>query len=336
MNADKIDIVLYSESYSFMSMMKKNFESDSIDSINLVDTFSSVDEVLLSRNVNSDVIFVIHNYFISKESLDSIIRHLESKNIGFVGVCENANNGFEMMRRGALAIIVKTWDESEMGQKIFINSFKLKIKDAVHIKGMMNKREVKREVSVSSDKVIVIGSSTGGTEAIIEILKRFPAEMPPILIVQHMPAVFTKMYADRLNDICKMTVWEAKDGDKLQPGLVLIAPGDYQMRVVKNYGGLSVECFKGERVNGHAPSVDVLFDSVAETIGDRAIGVILTGMGNDGAKGMLKMHQEGAFNIGQDEESCVVYGMPRVAYEIGAVDKQISLNNIAGYIMDLL
>ncbi len=336
MIADKIDIVLYSESYSFMAMMKKNFASGSDVSINLVDTFSSINEALLSRNVNSDVIFVLHNYFISKENIDSIIHYLESKGVSFVGVCENANSGFEMMRRGALAIVVKTWDESEIGQKMFINSFKLKIKDAVHIKSMTNKREVKKDISISSNKVIVIGSSTGGTEAIIEILKRFPAEMPPILIVQHMPAVFTKMYADRLNDICKMTVWEAKNGDKLKPGLALIAPGDYQMRVVKNYGSLYVECFKGERVNGHAPSVDVLFDSVAEVLRERAIGVILTGMGNDGAKGMLKMRQEGAFNIGQDEQSCVVYGMPRVAYEMGAVNKQLSLSAIAGYIMDML
>lgn len=336
MNADKIDIVLYSESYSFISMMKKNLSQNSLEDINLVSVFSSVNEALLSRNTNPDVIFVLHNYFVSKENIDSIINYLTSKGIGFVGVCENANSGFEMMRQGALAIIIKTWDDSEMGQKMFMNSFRLKIKDAVNIKGMMSKREVKREISVSSNKVIAIGSSTGGTEAIVEILKRLPAETPPILIVQHMPAVFTKMYANRLNDICKMTVWEAKDGDKLKPGLALIAPGDYQMRVVKNYEGLYVECFRGERVNGHAPSVDVLFDSVAETIGDRAIGVILTGMGNDGAKGMLKMHQEGAFNIGQDEQSSVVYGMPRVAYEIGAVSKQVSLQKIADCIMDML
>ena len=200
----------------------------------------------------------------------------------------------------------------------------------------MIKREVKKEVCVNSDKIIAIGSSTGGTEAIVEILKRFPAEMPPILIVQHMPAVFTKMYADRLNDICEMTVWEAKSGDKLKPGLVLIAPGDYQMKVVKNYDGLYVECFKGEKVNGHAPSVDVLFDSIADTVGNKAIGVILTGMGGDGSKGMLRMHNNGARTIGQDEHSCVVYGMPKVAYEIGAVDEQISLPNIASRIMNII
>ncbi len=160
--------------------------------------------------------------------------------------------------------------------------------------------------------------------------------MPPILIVQHMPAVFTKMYADRLNDICEMTVWEAKNGDKLRPGLVLIAPGDYQMKVVKNYDGYYVECFKGEKVNGHAPSVDVLFDSVADVIGSKAIGIILTGMGGDGSKGMLKMRENGAKTIGQDEKSCVVYGMPKVAYELGAVDEQVALPNIASRIMSIM
>ena len=334
MSANNIDIVLYSESFSFTSMMKKNFSAD--DSINLIDSFSSVNEMLSSRNIKSDIIFVLHNYFISNEQLDSIIKHLKSKNIGFVGVCENANNGFEMMRRGALSIVIKTWDESEMGEKMFINSFKRKIKDAINIKNIMINREVKQEISIRSDKVIAIGSSTGGTEAIVEILKNLPSEIPPILIVQHMPAVFTKMYADRLNDICDMTVWEAKDGDKLRPGLVLIAPGDYHMRVVKKYDGFYVECFKGDRVNGHIPSVDVLFNSVAEVIGNKAIGIILTGMGGDGAKGMLKMHDNGAKTIGQDEQSCVVYGMPRVAYELGAVDWQVSLPNIAKNVIKLI
>lgn len=333
MSADNIDIVLYSESYSFTSMMKKNFSDDSI---NLIDSFSSVSEMLSSRNIKSDIIFVLHNYFISNEQIDSIIKHLKSKNVGFVGVCENANNGFEMMRKGALSIVIKSWDESEMGEKMFINSFKHKIKDAVNVKSIMINREVKKEISVRSDKIIAIGSSTGGTEAIVEILKNLPEEIPPVLIVQHMPAVFTKMYADRLNDICEMTVWEAKDGDKLKPGLVLIAPGDYQMRVVKKYDGYYVECFKGERVNGHIPSVDVLFESIAETIGDKAIGVILTGMGGDGAKGMLKMRDKGARTIGQDEQSCVVYGMPRVAYELGAVEQQVALSNIAKSILKLI
>ncbi len=333
MSTDKIDIVLYSESFSFVSMMKKNLTDGPI---NLLNSFSTINEIFSSNLIRPDVIFVLHNYFISKENLDVIIQHLEAKNISFVGVCENANNGFELMRRGALAIVIKNWDESESAEKLFINSFTLKIKDAVNIKNIMIKREVKKEVCVNSDKIIAIGSSTGGTEAIVEILKRFPAEMPPILIVQHMPAVFTKMYADRLNDICEMTVWEAKSGDKLKPGLVLIAPGDYQMKVVKNYDGLYVECFKGEKVNGHAPSVDVLFDSIADTVGNKAIGVILTGMGGDGSKGMLRMHNNGARTIGQDEHSCVVYGMPKVAYEIGAVDEQISLPNIASRIMNII
>ncbi len=333
MGEEKIEIVLYSESFSFISMMRRNFTGGQI---NLVEAYSSFNDLVTSRKLNTDVIFVLHNYFISNETVDKILAYLDSENVNFVGVCENANNGFEMMRKGALAIIIKNWDESELSERMFVNGFKLKIKDAVKIKDIMEKREVKKEVSIRSDKIIAIGSSTGGTEAIVEILKKLPAETPPILIVQHMPPVFTKMYADRLNDFCNMTVWEAKDGDKVRPGLALIAPGDYHMRIVKKYDGFYVECQKGEKVNGHTPSVDVLFDSVAENVGEKAIGVILTGMGGDGAKGLLNMHKRGAYTIGQDEASCVVYGMPRVAYELGAVDQQIALPNISKRLMEII
>jgi len=144
-----------------------------------------------------------------------------------------------------------------------------------------------------------------------------------------MPQGFTKMYADRLNNLCQMEVREAKNGDLIEPGLALIAPGDYQMEVVKNGSLYSVKCYQGEKVSGHCPSVDVLFDSVAATAGKDAVGIIMTGMGKDGANGLLKMRKKGAFTIGQDKESCVVYGMPMVAYDIGAVVKQVSCENIA-------
>lgn len=188
----------------------------------------------------------------------------------------------------------------------------------------------------ANDKVIVIGASTGGTEAIYQVLKDLNTDIPGIVIVQHMPPNFTKMYADRLNAQCKIVVKEAETGDRVLPGQALLAPGDCHMKLVKMNGGYQVECKPGPKVNGHCPSVDVLFESAANVLQDKAIGVILTGMGSDGAKGMLAMRNAGALTIGQDEATCVVYGMPKSAYEIGAVKYQIPLENIPGKIYSLL
>ncbi len=188
----------------------------------------------------------------------------------------------------------------------------------------------------ATNKILAIGSSTGGTEALYSILEKMPSNIPGTVIVQHMPPVFTRMYAERLNKSCAMEVKEAQNGDRVYQGRVLIAPGDYHMRIKKSGAIYTVECFKGERVNGHCPSVDVLFDSVAKQVRKNAIGVILTGMGYDGAKGLLAMRNAGARTIGQDEGSSVVYGMPKVAYEIGAVEKQVSLSNISNAIYSFL
>lgn len=181
--------------------------------------------------------------------------------------------------------------------------------------------------------LIAIGASTGGTEAILEVVRHFPAKMPGIVITQHMPPGFTSMYAERLNRICKMEVREAKHGDRVQPGLILLAPGGLQMRVVRMGVGYSVSCTEEEKVSGHKPSVDVLFSSVASIVKNKAIGVILTGMGADGAAGMLRMRKAGAYTIGQDKESCVVYGMPMEAFKIGAVCQQAALTNIPQLVM---
>lgn len=181
--------------------------------------------------------------------------------------------------------------------------------------------------------IIAIGASTGGTEATLQVLKDLPADTPGIVVTQHMPEGFTKMYADRLNRLCAMNVKEAQSGDVIERGQVLIAPGDLQMKVVKMGSRYTVSCYPGEKVSGHRPSVDVLFQSVADTAGACSIGIIMTGMGRDGAEGLLNMKKKGAFTIGQDEESCVVYGMPMVAYNIGAVTKQVSCANIAGVLM---
>ena len=196
--------------------------------------------------------------------------------------------------------------------------------------------QIASENQRTSGKVVVIGASTGGTEATVEVVTKFPENMPPVLIVQHMPPGFTDMYAQRLNRICNMRAREAKNMDRLEPGLILVAPGMMQMKVEKDAKGYYVTCKEGEKVSGHCPSVDVIFSSAAKTIGRNAMGIILTGMGSDGAKGLKELRDTGAFTIGQDEESCVVYGMPKVAYQLGGVCEQHSIEKIAGRAMEKL
>ena len=184
------------------------------------------------------------------------------------------------------------------------------------------------------DRVVIgLGASTGGTEATLEVMKRLPADIPPMVIVQHMPPGFTAMYAERLNRLCAMEVREAKSGDELRRGLALLAPADFQTRVVRIGTRYTVSVTTGEKVSGHRPSVDALFLSVADQVKCKMAGIIMTGMGRDGADGLLKMRQAGAYTIGQDKESCVVYGMPMVAYNIGAVQIQGSCEDIAGILL---
>ena len=188
-----------------------------------------------------------------------------------------------------------------------------------------------------NDFIIALGASTGGTEATLQVLEQLPADIPGMVITQHMPEGFTQMYAQRLNRLCKMEVKEAVNGDIVRRGLVLIAPGgECQMKVVRVGTNYTVRIYPGEKVSGHRPSVDVLFLSVAQAAKSGAVGIILTGMGQDGAYGLLDMHKAGAYTIGQDKESCVVYGMPMVAQNIGAVTIQASCANIPSVLMNYL
>ena len=182
---------------------------------------------------------------------------------------------------------------------------------------------------VLTEKVIAIGASTGGTEAIKDVLSALPEEMPPIVMVQHMPDTFTPSFARRLDSLSRLTVIEAQGGERLKPGTAYLAPGHSHMRVKKSGGGFVLELSQEEPVNRHRPAADVLFRSVAEQVGRNALGVILTGMGKDGAQGLLAMRHAGAWNIGQDQASCVVYGMPREAAEAGALDEIASLGDIS-------
>lgn len=243
---------------------------------------------------------------------------------------------FDAMDAGAVDFVAKPSISNRGQLEDFIrNELLVKIKIAStakisNIKRKVLKQEPKRLNMLKNNLVVAIGASTGGTEAIFNVVKGFGPDIPGVVVVQHMPPGFTAMYAKRLDNECRVHVKEAQTGDRVLQGHVLIAPGgDQHMRIVKVNGGYQVECKRGPRVNGHCPSVDVLFDSVAKNVGRDAVGIILTGMGGDGAKGLLAMRKAGARTIGQDESTCVVYGMPKVAYDLGAVEYQMKLPDIA-------
>ena len=253
----------------------------------------------------------------------------------------------EALEAGAIDFVTKPSTDVARGLNQMLADLRQKIKMAAKVDlSAWKNRAVRREkpgpvvvrtaLSESTDKVIAIGASTGGTEAIRRVISSFPANMPGIVIVQHMPPGFTKHFSDNLNEICEMDVQEAKTGDRVMPGRVLIAPGGKHMTVRRSGGIYLVDCQEGENVNGHCPSVDVLFHSVARYVAGNAVGVILTGMGGDGADGLLAMRQAGARTIAQDEATCVVFGMPKVAIDRGGVEKIGPLDTIPQMIVSTL
>jgi two-component system chemotaxis response regulator CheB len=247
---------------------------------------------------------------------------------------------FEAINLGAIDFVRKPDGHLFVANKEFFAElvFKVKIAANAKIQKIGGKGHAHTEQVTSqniSSKIIAIGASTGGTIALTNVLTALEPPLPGIVIVQHIPPVFSEMFARRLDSITTFDVKEAVDGDSVTPGKVLIAAGNQHMRVKKIGTQIKVECFAGEKVNGHCPSVDVLFNSVVN-FGANAVGVIMTGMGYDGAKGLLNMRKAGAKTIGQDEKSSVVYGMPKVAYNIGAVEYQVSLEQIPDKICSLI
>jgi len=197
-----------------------------------------------------------------------------------------------------------------------------------------NQKAVKSERLQSTEKIIAIGASTGGTEAIKDLLMQLPAAVPGIVMTQHMPAGFTRTYAERLNKVTRLHVVEAKGGERILPGHAFLAPGGYHLLVVRSGADYIVKLSDAEPVHRHRPAVDVMMESVALAGGKNVLGVLLTGMGKDGAKGMLDIRNQGGYTFAQDEASCVVFGMPKEAVAVGGVDQVIALEQMGASLLD--
>lgn len=336
----KIKVLIVDDSFLFRETLARGIGQDAAIEVvgTASDPFSARDKIL---ECEPDVM-TLDVEMPKMSGIEFLKRLMPQHPIPVVVVSAVSDNVFNALNAGAVDFVTKPNSKSQMGMQSFINELIIKIKIASTAKvgrwklGAQNNKELTVAERHPSNKILAIGASTGGTEAIYSVLKSMPKDIPPTVIVQHMPPVFTRMYSERLNNSCAMEVKEAENGDKLMPGRVLIAPGDFQMRLKKVGSMYTVECVKGEKVNGHCPSVDVLFESVARYAGSNAVGVILTGMGGDGAKGLLSMRKSGARTIGQDAQSCVVYGMPKVAYDIGAVEKQVPLESISQAIFSMM
>lgn len=334
----KIRVLIVDDSLVFREVISRGISSDpNIEVVaKAIDPFDARDKIL---EFQPDVM-TCDVEMPKMKGIEFIRRLLPQYPLPVIVVSNVSEAVFDAMNAGAVDFVTKPNIQIPKSVENFIKDLIAKIKIAANAKiAQPNTAYVTPEVTankVHSNKIIAIGASTGGTEAIYNILKHLPSNMPGILIVQHIPPIFSRMFAERLNSQTQLLVKEAQTGDYVEQGKVLIAPGDQHMRIKKIGEKFKVEVFYGERVNGHCPSVDILFESVAKEAGSNSIGIILTGMGYDGAKGLLAMKRKGARTIGQDEKTSVVYGMPKVAYNIGAVEKQTALDMIPHLISRIL
>lgn len=337
----KIKVLIVEDSLLFQRLLADNLSKDPMIEVIAVakDPYEARDQIIKQK---PDVM-TLDLEMPRMGGLEFLRKLMPQVPIPTVVITSLSDKVFDAIRAGAVDFVAKPSGQDRSQIENFIRhelATKVKIASTVKVDKLKKAKPEYHHTSSlapgSNNKVIAIGASTGGTEAIFDVISKFELDIPGVVVVQHMPPGFTDMYAKRLNNQCKVVVKEAEDGDKVVPGQVLIAPGDKHMRLKKVAGSYVVECKMGERVSGHCPSVDVLFQSVAETAGKDAIGVILTGMGRDGAAGMLQMKEAGALTVGQNQESCVVYGMPKEAFNCGAVMYQEHLDNIADRVYRLL
>ncbi len=337
----KIRVLVVEDSLVFRELLVKNLNADpAIEVIAAArDPFEARDAILEHK---PDVM-TLDLELPRMGGLDFLRKLMPQYPIPVVVISSLSEKVFDALNAGAVDFVAKPSGATRSQLEAFVrNELPVKIKVASIAKVSKWKKNPIEEPGkipggANKDLIVAIGSSTGGTEAIARVLREFGSDIPGIVIVQHMPPKFTEMYANRLNSECRICVKEAKTGDIVKPGHAFVAPGgDAHMEITRVNGAYQIVIKKAPKVNGHCPSVDVLFNSVAKTAGDKAVGIILTGMGGDGAKGLLEMRNAGARTIGQDESSCVVYGMPKVAYELGAVEYQEKLPDIAKRTYSLL
>ena len=339
-NGKRIRVLVVDDSMVFREILSKSLSSDPLIDVvaTAFDPFDARDKIIAFEPdvMTCDVEMPKMN------GIEFIRRLMPQYPLPVVVVSTVSEAVFNAMDAGAVDFVTKPDMRSVKSMEAFISELILKIKIASIANVSNNKTKqafLKITGKASADtgnKIIAIGASTGGTEALSHLLKLLPTDIPGIVIVQHIPPVFSRMFAQRLNNSTQFRVKEAQTGDYIEKGLVLIAPGDMHMRIKSVGDRFKAEVFQGEKVNGHCPSVDVLFESVAKECGSNAIGIILTGMGYDGAKGLLSMRKKGARTLGQDERSSVVYGMPKVAFNIGAVERQVPLDELPKIIFSLL
>lgn len=330
----QIKVLVVEDSLVFRELMVKNLNADpALTVVAAVENPFEAREAIIEHKPD---VMTLDIELPKMNGIDFLKMLMPQNPMPVVVISSLSDKVFEALNAGAVDFVAKPTGVGLSQIEAFIKKeLPIKIKVA-SIAKLGNKKKAIPIVTPQTplpdkkDIVVAIGASTGGTEAIANVIREFGTDIPGVVIVQHMPAGFTEMYANRLNKECRVAVKEAKNGDLVLPGQVLIAPGgDTHMRLVKVNGAYQVTVRQGPKVNGHSPSVDVLFQSVAETAKDRAVGIILTGMGGDGSNGLLSMRKAGAKTIGQDESTCVVYGMPKVAYDIGAVEFQEKLPDIA-------
>lgn len=333
----KIKVLVVDDSYLFREVISRGISSDA--QIEVVakasNPYEARDKILEYEPdvMICDVVMPMMN------GIEFIKRLIPQYPIPVIVISTVSDAVFDAMDAGAVDFVIKPEIQTTQNIEAFVYNLIDKAKTAVYANVNYSKlptHKIREDVNYLNNQMIAIGASTGGTEAICYLLKQLPNNLPGIVIVQHIPAMFSRMFADRLNQQTSFSVKEARTGDIVEPGKVFIAPGDQHMTIKKMGTGYRIKVFQGDKVNGHCPSVDVLFDSVAKEVGQHGIGIILTGMGYDGAKGLLAMRRSGARTIGQDEASSIVYGMPKVAYGIGAVEKQASLTAIPTTLANLL
>ncbi|MCL2019410.1 MAG: chemotaxis response regulator protein-glutamate methylesterase [Oscillospiraceae bacterium] len=339
--AKNIRVLVVDDSVIFRTLLTKGLNE--ISGIEVIDAASDAFEAKEKIMRHKPDVITLDVEMPKLNGIDFLGQILPEYPIPTIVVTSTPTNAFEAISAGAVEFIKKPRSSEtdmfikELGKKVVIASnARVRRISAASLKTVAPMSLATIASGTSANKIIAIGASTGGTEALATVLENLPKSTPGIIVVQHMPAGFTKMYADRLNRVCNMEAREAVDGDRIRPGLILVAAGEFHLRLNKDTRGFYITSKRGDKVSGHCPSVDVMFNSVAQVAKNNAIGVILTGMGADGAKGLLEMKKMGAYTIGQDKETCVVYGMPMVAFNVGAVKKQAPLQAIPKLIMDEL